>query len=219
VEDNKQLVFKKLRDAVINYDEEIIEDICQEVIGKKLNAKEAILEGLAKGMQRVADLYDNQEYGIPEVLLSAEVLKSGMELLKPHIKSGSESKNNKILIGTVEGDIHTIGKNIVALMLGVGGFEVIDLGEDVEPNKFIDSISNDNNIIMIALSTMMTTTLRSIENTINEVKKVFPDMNFIVGGASVTREFAKKCGADAFAENATEAVSVVKNFLNNKLKK
>ena len=144
---NMDEVLKNLKEAVVNYDEQIVEEICKNVIKEKLDAEKAIIEDLAEGMEKVGELYKKQEYGIPEVLLSADVLKQGMALLKPHVEVESGKQKDKVVTGTVEGDIHSIGKNIVALMLEVGGFEVINLGEDVAPCKFIDIIGNDKNII------------------------------------------------------------------------
>jgi len=210
----KEIIFKKLIDAVINYKEDDIEELCNDVIKNKIDPNEAVLDGLAAGMQKVGRLYDDQEYGIPEVLLCAEVFKLGTEIFRPYIKSDSTDTEYNILIGTVEGDIHSIGKNIVKLMMESSGFNVIDLGEDVSAQRFIDYIKH-NIVDIVGLSTMMSTTLFSMENIIEEIKKIFPDMKFIIGGASVSDNFAKKCGADIYAENAIAAVNLVNNFISS----
>lgn len=210
----KEIIFKKLIDAVVNYKEDDIEELCNDVIKNKLDPNEAVLDGLAAGMQKVGRLYDDQEYGIPEVLLCAEVFKRGTEIFRPYIKSDSKDTEYNILIGTVEGDIHSIGKNIVKLMMESAGFTVIDLGEDVSAQRFIDYIKH-NIVDIVGLSTMMSTTLFSMENIIEEIKKIFPDMKFIIGGASVSDNFAKKCGADIYAENAIAAVNLLNNFISS----
>ncbi len=207
----KRDILKRMADIVIRYDEEKIDEVCKAALDAGIDPNEAILNGLARGMQKVGELYEEQEYGIPEVLLCADVLNRGMDILKPYVKGTASRLNRKILIGTVEGDIHSIGKNIVKLMLEVGGFEVVDLGEDVAPRQFIEELRRNGGDI-VALSTMMTTTLSSMQRVINEVQKEFPEMIFLVGGASVTSETAEKFGASGYAENATEAVKVAKKI-------
>jgi methanogenic corrinoid protein MtbC1 len=135
-----------------------------------------------------------------------------MEYLKPHVTGDSEAVGSRVIIGTVEGDIHSIGKNIVKLMIEVGGFSVVDLGEDVAPMQFREECRERGGDI-VALSTMMTTTLQSMKRTIEDVGGQFPDVDFMAGGASVTEETAKKFGASGYAENATEAVRVARGLV------
>jgi methanogenic corrinoid protein MtbC1 len=156
--DTQEEILERMAEAVVHFDEEHVEALCAEALDAGIDPNHAILGGLARGMQKVGELYDSQEYGIPEVLLSADTLNRGMDYLKPHVPSGAQTLGCRVLIGTVEGDIHSIGKNIVKLMLGVGGFEVIDLGEDVAPAQFLTEC-RERGVDMVALSTMMTTTL------------------------------------------------------------
>jgi methanogenic corrinoid protein MtbC1 len=202
----------KIAEAVVQFDEEHVEGLCADALEAGIEANEAILTGLAKGMQRVGELYDSQEYGIPEVLLCADTLNIGMDYLKPHVPAETERMGSRVVIGTVEGDIHSIGKNIVKLMLEVGGFSVVDLGEDVAARGFLEQCREEGSEI-VALSTMMTTTLKSMKNTIEHVRENFPDMIFLAGGASVTEETAKRFGALGYAENATEAVKVARELV------
>jgi methanogenic corrinoid protein MtbC1 len=216
--DTKEQVMLKLADVVVRFDEDEVEEVCQLALDSGIDPNEAVTDGLSKGMQEVGELYDSQEYGIPEVLLCADTLNKGVDKLKPHIqkKAVEEAKNFRITIATVEGDIHSIGKNIVKLMLGVDGFDVVDLGEDVPSDRIIEDI--EKGAEMVALSTMMTTTLASMKKMINDVRTRYPDMRFLVGGASVTEETARKFGADGYGENATGAVEAarkIKTFLTN----
>jgi methanogenic corrinoid protein MtbC1 len=204
-------ILRRMIDIVVSFEEENVEEVCREALDAGIDPNEAILEGLAAGMRKAGELYDGQEYGIPEVLLCADTLNRGMEVLKPHVKSDGARLNRRILIATVEGDIHSIGKNIVKLMLEVGGFEVRDLGEDVAPAKFLQEL-NSGGGNMVALSTMMTTTLANMRAIIDDVRGEFPETLFLVGGASVTDDTARRFGAHGYAENATEAVSVAKKI-------
>ena len=205
-------MLEKIAEAVVQFDEEHVEGLCADALDAGIEANDAILMGLAKGMQRVGELYDSQEYGIPEVLLSADTLNLGMDYLKPHVPADSERIGSRVVIGTVEGDVHSIGKNIVKLMLEVGGFKVVDLGEDVTAQGFLEHCTKEGSDI-VALSTMMTTTLLSMKHTIDHVREIFPDMIFLAGGASVTEETARKFGALGYAENATEAVRVARGLV------
>jgi len=209
----KKEIFELLIKAVVEYDEESIDELCRSAVENQIDPQEAIQNGLSRGMHKVGELYDRQEFGIPEVLLCADVFTRGAEVLKPFIQETASSEKLKctVLIGTVEGDIHSIGKNMVKFMLGVGGFNVFDLGEDVPAQHFIDRIKQGN-VDIVALSTMMTTTLASMKSIIDEIKILFPDMKFMVGGASLTNESAEKVGADGYAENATAAVKKAKQI-------
>jgi methanogenic corrinoid protein MtbC1 len=209
----KKEILELLVKAVVEYDEESIDELCRSAVENQIDPQEAIQNGLSRGMHKVGELYDRQEYGIPEVLLCADVFSRGAEVLKPFIqeKASSEKLKCTVLIGTVEGDIHSIGKNMVKFMLGVGGFNVVDLGEDVPAQQFIDRIKGEN-VDIVALSTMMTTTLASMKRIIDEIKIIFPDTKFLVGGASLTNESAEKMRADGYAENATAAVEEAKQI-------
>jgi methanogenic corrinoid protein MtbC1 len=209
-------ILERMIDIIVSYEEERVEEVCREALDAGIDPNEAILEGLAAGMRRAGELYDRQEYGIPEVLLCADTLNRGMEILKPHVPSGGGKLNHRVLIATVEGDIHSIGKNIVKLMLEVGGFEVVDLGEDVPAATFLEELRSGGGD-MVALSTMMTTTLASMHGIIDAVRDAFPEVLFLVGGASVTDDTAGRFGAHGYAENATEAVVVARKVARKKI--
>jgi len=211
--DTQKEILERIAEAVVQFDEEHVDALCADAMEAGIDPNDAILLGLAQGMQKVGELYDSQEYGIPEVLLCADTLNRGMDYLKPHVPSGVQTQGFRVIIGTVEGDIHSIGKNIVKLMLEVGGFKVVDLGEDVAPAQFLTECREGGGDI-VALSTMMTTTLQSMKQTIDQVGGDFPSVLFMAGGASVTEETAQKFGARGYAENATEAVKVAKGLMS-----
>lgn len=206
----RQDILGRMSDIVVSYEEDKVESVCREALEAGIDPNDAILEGLAVGMRKAGEHFELQEYGIPEVLLCADTLNRGMEILKPHVKSDGSRLNQRILIATVEGDIHSIGKNIVKLMLEVGGFEVSDLGEDVAATMFLEELQPGGD--MVALSTMMTTTLANMRAIIDGIRDELPETLFLVGGASVTDETARKFCAHGYAENATEAVSVAKRI-------
>jgi len=204
MEKEKDLI-EKLQRAVLEYNEEEVVKLSNEVIETDMDPKKAIMEGLAKGMRDVGELFENETYSIPEVLLCADALDAGMKILKPYLKIEKEKITKKIVIGTVEGDIHSIGKDMVKLMFEVGGFEVIDLGVNVNPDEFLNEINNSGADI-VALSTMMSTTLSSMEKTIEKIREKYPDTRIMVGGAIVSKQTAERYKADGWAGNAMEAL-------------
>ena len=212
-----QHLLDQLKDAVINMDDDKVKRLCSEVIDLKLDIQEAILNGLAAGMRKVGELYENDIYSIPELLICSETLDIGLEILKPYLSGASNKVNNypNIIIGTVEGDIHSIGKNLVKLMLEVNGFVVKDLGEDVGSEVILNGI-HENNAKLVALSTMMANTLSSMESIVKRISEEYPEVKIIVGGASVTKDTANRFKADGFGRNALEAVIISKNLLDIK---
>jgi methanogenic corrinoid protein MtbC1 len=134
----KEEILKKLAEAVVEFEEDEAREWAQIALDEGMDAFEAIMNGLAVGMETVGDLYDQQEYFVPELLMSADALYAGLDILKPHIKQEEVKKMGQVVIGTVQGDVHDIGKNIIKLMFDVGGFEVHDLGRDVPLEKFVE---------------------------------------------------------------------------------
>lgn len=196
---------EKLAEAVVEYDEDEAKEWSQAALDAGLDAMEAIMDGLAKGMEEVGDLYDKQEYFVPELLMSADALYLGLDILKPHIKTESVKKMGQVVIGTVQGDVHDIGKNIIKLMFDVGGFEVHDLGRDVPLENFVEEqMKTDSEIV--AMSAMMTTTMMGMKKVIEMIKEKNPDVKIMLGGAPVTQDVASLFGADGYAESAGNAV-------------
>jgi corrinoid protein of di/trimethylamine methyltransferase len=206
MEDNrKEEILKKLAEAVVEFEEDVAKEWAQIALDEGMDAFEAIMNGLAVGMETVGDLYDQQEYFVPELLMSADALYAGLDILKPHIKQEEVKKMGQVVIGTVQGDVHDIGKNIIKLMFDVGGFEVHDLGRDVPLEKFVEEqLKTDAEIV--AMSAMMTTTMVGMKKVIEMIKAKNPNVAIMLGGAPVTQDVAELWGADGYAESAGNAV-------------
>ncbi len=201
----KEEILKKLAEAVVEFEEDEAKEWAQIALDEGMNAFEAIMNGLAVGMETVGDLYDQQEYFVPELLMSADALYAGLDILKPHIKQEDVKKMGQVVIGTVQGDVHDIGKNIIKLMFDVGGFEVHDLGRDVPLDKFVEEqLKTDAEIV--AMSAMMTTTMVGMKKVIEMIKAKNPNVAIMLGGAPVTQDVAELWGADGYAESAGNAV-------------
>ena len=203
--DRKDEILKKLAEAVVEFDEDAARQWSQTALDEGLDAFEAIMDGLAAGMETVGDLYDQQEYFVPELLMSADALYIGLDILRPHIEQDKVKKMGQVVIGTIQGDVHDIGKNIIKLMFDVGGFEVHDLGRDVPLEKFVEEqLRTDAEIV--AMSAMMTTTMVGMKKVIEMIKEKNPDVAIMLGGAPVTQDTASLWGADGYAESAGNAV-------------
>jgi corrinoid protein of di/trimethylamine methyltransferase len=201
----REEILKKLSDAVVEYDEDESKEWAQKALDEGLDAFDAIMNGLAAGMEIVGDLYDKQEYFVPELLMCADALYIGLDILRPHIKKESVQKKGQVVIGTVQGDVHDIGKNIIKLMFDVGGFTVHDLGRDVPLENFVkEQLRTDSEIV--AMSAMMTTTMMGMRKVIEMIKEKNPNVAIMLGGAPVTKDVADLFGADGYAESAGNAV-------------
>ena len=201
----REEILKKLSDAVVEYDEDASKEWAQAALDNNLDAFDAIMNGLAAGMEIVGDLYDKQEYFVPELLMCADALYVGMDILRPHISKDSVPKRGQVVIGSVQGDVHDIGKNIIKLMFDVGGFTVHDLGRDVPLESFVsEQLRTDSEIV--AMSAMMTTTMMGMRKVIDLIKAKNPNVAIMLGGAPVTKDVADLFGADGYAESAGNAV-------------
>ena len=177
--------------------------------------EEIIKEGLVAGMNVVGQRFKVYDMYLPEVIMSANAMKKSMEVLKPLIAESIETSMGKILIATIEGDMHDIGKNLVSMMLEGAGFEIIDLGVNVPISKIADEAVK-NSVHLVAISALLTTTMLAIEPAIKEIKKKDPNIKVMVGGAPLTIEFSEKIDADGFAPDALRAIDLAKNLLNIK---
>jgi len=203
----KQELLKALSDGVVEYDEDKVKEAAKSVLDEGFNAYEAVMNGLAAGMEIVGKLYDSQEYFVPEMLLCADALYAGLDILKPHIRKEDLGENAKgqVIIGTVQGDVHDIGKNIIKLMFEVAGFTVHDLGRDVPLEKFVEEqLRTDSEVV--ALSAMMTTTMMGMKKVVEMIKAKNPNVAIMLGGAPLTKDTAELFGADGYAESAGNAV-------------
>jgi len=198
-------IFEKLAEAVIEFDEDMAKEWADIAISEGVNAFKAIMDGLAAGMEHVGQLYDQQEYFVPELLMCADALYVGLDILKPHINKADVKEMGQVVIGTIQGDVHDIGKNIIKLMFDVGGFEVHDLGRDVPLEKFVEEqMRTDAEIV--AMSAMMTTTMMGMKKVIQMIKEKNPNVAIMLGGAPVTQDVATLFGADGYAASAGNAV-------------
>lgn len=185
----------------------------QAVIDAGLPASQILDEGLIAPMSEVGSLFEEGEYFVPEMLVSAKTMQSALDILKPHLVKGGVEAIGKVIIGTVKGDLHDIGKNLVGMMLEGAGFEVVDLGINVPPGNFVEAITDDTDII--GLSALLTTTMPSMRLTINALKEagLRDKVKVIVGGAPVTAAYAEQIGADGFAKDASQAATLAKTLL------
>lgn len=210
----KERILNDLAGAVVNLDSELAVKASHEAVEEKIDAYVAINDGLVKGMTEAGRLYEEGEYFVPELLLASDALYEGLEILKPHIKKAEEAEKVKVILGVVEGDTHDIGKNLVKIMLEVGGFEVIDLGRDVPAEDFVAK-AKEVGAGIIGLSTLMTTTMPVMVRVVEllEQEGLKGKVKVLVGGGPVSPAFARNIGADGYAENANTAVRVAHNIL------
>lgn len=206
-EERKQELLNEMKEGVIEYEEDQVVEAAQAIVDEGFDAYEGIMDGLAAGMEVVGELFDSQEYFVPEVLMCADALYGGLDILRPQVDmTGREEIKGEVVIGVVEGDVHDIGKNLVKMMFEVAGFTVHDLGADVPLADFVQK-QIDTDSEMVALSAMMTTTMMGMKKAIANLKEKNPDVKIMIGGAPVTGEIADVFGADGYSENASNAVS------------
>ncbi len=205
----EKALLEKLRDCVVRFDLEGVRSACLEALEEGIPAERAIIEGLARGMDIVGQLFEDDEYFLPDLVMAAEAMSEGTAILRRHVKKDTVSRG-RVTIGTVRGDIHDIGKNIVKNLLEAAGFSVQDLGVDVSPDTFVRSVKAGTDIV--ALSSLLTTTRREMGLIVEALSRedLRSKVKVMVGGASVTQSFAKKIGADGYGEDAIQAVELAK---------
>jgi 5-methyltetrahydrofolate--homocysteine methyltransferase len=203
---------KALAEAVIRGDQTTAVNVTKAALQEKMAPKRILDEGLIAGMDVVGARFKNNEIYIPEVLIAARAMKMAMEVLEPELVKAGVKPIGKIMIGTVQGDLHDIGKNLVAMMMKGAGFEVIDLGVDVSPDKFAAE-AKAKGANLIGMSALLTTTMPGMEKTIKALKQAGVTAKVMVGGAPVTQSFADKIGANGFAPDAASAVDTAKSLV------
>ncbi|EDU37282.1 cobalamin-binding protein [Clostridium sporogenes] len=212
-------LIKKLSESVVEMEEEETVELAKECIEKDISAYEAIDKGLANGMNRAGELYEEGEYYIPELLMCSDAMYSGLEILKPHLKKNDLGKKHKIVIGVIQGDTHDIGKNLVKIMMETEGFEVVDLGRDVPPRDFVDK-AKEIEADIICMSTLMTTTMDGMEEVIKLLKEegIREKVTVMIGGGPISQNFADKIGADVYTTDASKAAKYAKKIVAEKVK-
>jgi 5-methyltetrahydrofolate--homocysteine methyltransferase len=203
---------KALADAVIKGDQSTAIEITKTALAEGTSAKSVLEEGLIAGMDVVGNCFKKNEIYIPEVLIAARAMKMAMEVLEPELVKAGVEPVGKFIIGTVKGDLHDIGKNLVAMMLKGAGFEVVDLGIDVGPDKFVEK-AKATGIQLIGMSALLTTTMPSMEKTVKALKEAGVLAKVMIGGAPVTQGYADKIGADGYAADAASAVDLAKSLV------
>ncbi len=205
---------QKLFDAVVNGDAPAARTITEEALAKGVDALTLVNQYMSPAMAEVGQRFERCDYFVPELLLSARAMKSALELIRPRLIAQGAQPAGRVVIGTVKGDLHDIGKNLVAAMLEGGGFEVIELGVNVDPQKVVDTVK-ERNANVVAMSALLTTTMNSMRSTIDALKAsgVRERVKVLIGGAPITQRFAGEIGADGYSENAAEAVSLARRVL------
>ena len=203
----------KLYQAVLNGDAKAAAAVTRQAIDEGMDPLALVQGTMVPAMGEVGKRFEADEYFVPELLLSARAMKGSLELLRPLLAGRDAASAGRVAIGTVQGDLHDIGKNLVAAMLEGGGFEVIDLGTDVPPQKFVDAIQQKGAQI-VALSALLTVTMASMKKTIEAMTAagVRDRVKVMVGGAPVTQQYADAIGADGYSENASSAVALARRL-------
>jgi len=209
-------ILGKVRDAVVNLDIDGVQATCREAIDAGIPGYKVLIEGMGKGMEIVGRKYEEGEYFLSELIMAGETMKEGVKVLKPHLKEGDVETVGKAVVGTASGDLHDIGKNIFVTLMSAAGFDVVDLGVDVQPRKFVEAVS-ENRPDIVGISALLTTTMVETGKVIEELKKagLRETVRIILGGAPMTKQFAEKIGADAGVTDAVEGVAVCKSWVAN----
>jgi len=204
---------QELYQAVLDGDAKAAAALTRQALDNHVDALELINSAMVPAMDEVGRLFEAEEYFVPELLLSARAMKASMELLRPLLAASGTAPAGRVAIGTVKGDLHDIGKNLVAALLEGGGFEVFDLGADVAPEKFVAAIQ-EKGVGIVCLSALLTVTMPSMRATIEALKEagVRHNVKVMIGGAPVTQQFADEIGADAYGASASAAVLLARRF-------
>lgn len=214
--EREQELLKILADSVVNYDEDAVIEASNASVAEGLSPRKAVFDGLVVGMQEVGRLYEEQEYFVPELLMCADAMYAGLNILRPLLKAdgGDQKVRGQVVMGVVQGDVHDIGKNIVKMMFDAAGFTVYDLGRDVPLENFVEEqLKTDSEIV--ALSAMMTTTMLGMREVITRIKEKNPKAKIMIGGAPVSEEIASKWGADGYAKDASNALKDAINMISS----
>ncbi len=208
-------ILQSITENIINGKAKLISDLVDQALEQGIEPR-AVLDTMIEAMSIVGEKFSKQEIFVPEMLVSARTMKKGVKTLKPHLAEGAVGDQGKMIIGTVEGDLHDIGKNLVVMMIESAGFEVIDLGVDVAADAFIEAIRENPDVKLVGLSALLSTTMPAMEDIVAKLnaQDFRPNIKIMIGGAPVTAEFAKKIGADAYTEDAVSAADMAKKLVS-----
>lgn len=213
---SKEILLAELARCVVEMEDEEVVRVAEKYIAAGYPPLEGIVDGLVMGMKKVSQLYEEEEYFIPELLICSDALYSGLDVLRPHLPQGSITERQKIVLGVVEGDTHDIGKNLLRIMLEASGYEVYDLGRDVPLYSFVNK-AREVQADIIAMSTLMSTTMSGMKRVVEilEEEDMRNQVKVIIGGAPISPAFAEKIRADGYSPSAVEAVKLVEELLRN----
>lgn len=213
---DKQETLAKIANSLTELDSETLKKSLEDAAHNKISVQEIIREGLGKGMQIVGERYERGEYFLSELIMAGVTMREGMVLMEPYFKGQTSETRGKILIGTVEGDLHDIGKNIVATMLRSAEFEVHDLGVDVPPETFVKK-TQELKPDIVALSALLSVTIGKVKETIKALSdtSLRKDLKIIIGGSCINLKIAKELGADAFGRDAWDGVNQAKQLISS----
>jgi 5-methyltetrahydrofolate--homocysteine methyltransferase len=203
---------KEISQGVLTFDEAKVKELTQTELDAGTEINSILNDGLIGAMDIVGKMFSDGELFVPEMLQAAKAMKAGLEVLKPHLSSEAVAAKGTIIIGTVKGDLHDIGKNLVAMMMEGAGFDVVDLGVDIDADKFVKE-AVEHNAGVVALSALLTTTMPAMEATIVAIKEAGVAAKTIIGGAPVTEAYADQIGADGYSDDATGAVELVRKLM------
>jgi methanogenic corrinoid protein MtbC1 len=207
----KQQTLENLKDAIIGFDIDNIKTLAENALKQGVSAYEGVVDGMAKGMEVVGQKYQAGEYFLPELVMAGETFKEGMKVFGVHLKPSEMGTQGRIVIGTVEGDLHDIGKNIVASMVEAAGFQVHDLGVDVAANGFLEK-AREVSADIVAMSALLSTTFPHMREVIDSIRKAQIPTKTLVGGAPLNMEVAKSVGADGYGRDAVEGANICKRW-------
>lgn len=201
-------------DAILDGDAAAVETLTQQALDAGQSAESILREALIPAMNEVGELYEEGEYFVPEMLVAARAMKAGLAVIKPLLVEGDVESMGKVAIGTVKGDMHDVGKNLVSMMLEGAGFEIIDLGIDVGSQAFVDAV-HEHGADIVAMSALLTTTMTNMRATVEalEAAGLREQVKVIIGGAPVSDEYARQIGADGYAADAGQAVKLAKSLV------
>jgi 5-methyltetrahydrofolate--homocysteine methyltransferase len=210
-----ETVFKEIYEGIIHGQAPLVQEKVKDALDSGINPALILGDSMILAMEEVGNRFEVGEFYVPEMLIAARAMQNGMALLKPHLVKGEVKSTGKVVIGTVQGDLHDIGKNLVGMMMEGSGFEIHDLGTDVSPEAFVEA-SIDGDVDVIAMSALLTTTMPQMEVTIKAlIESGLRDrVRVIIGGAPITEEYARKIGADGFAPDASRAVKLAKALVS-----
>jgi 5-methyltetrahydrofolate--homocysteine methyltransferase len=208
-------IFEEIAEEVVKGQADKVKDLVQKALSDKISAEDLLNNGLVGGMNVVSEKFKNNEFFIPEVLVSARAMNSGLTLLKPLLAESNVKAKGTVVIGTVKGDLHDIGKNIVGMMLQGAGFEIVDLGADASKEKFIEH-AQQQEVNVVGMSALLTTTMIYMKEIMQALKDagLRDKVKVIIGGAPVTQAYADQIEADGYAPDAASAVDLTKKLLN-----